>query len=114
VSIGDIIIIINVIIFSFAAYLLSIEIAMYAMLTYLSASKTVDFLVDGIEEYFGVTIISENSLEIQNMIKDEMKRGFTKKRKWQKRRTCKYRFRSSLYSYHTIGIREITIRNRKN
>ena len=77
VSIGDIIIIINVIIFSFAAYLLSIEIAMYAMLTYLSASKTVDFLVDGIEEYFGVTIISENSLEIQNMIKDEMKRGFT-------------------------------------
>ncbi len=77
VGIGDIIIVINVIIFSFAAYLLSIETAMYAMLTYISASKTVDFLVDGIEEYFGVTIISENSAEIQSMIKDVMQRGFT-------------------------------------
>lgn len=77
VGIGDIIIVINVIIFSFAAYLLSIETAMYAMLTYISASKTVDFLVDGIEEYFGVTIISENSTEIQEMIKEVMQRGFT-------------------------------------
>jgi len=77
VSIGDVIMFVNVIIFSFAAYLLSLETAMYAMLTYISASKTVDFLVEGIEEYFGVTIISDNSTEIQNMIKDEMKRGFT-------------------------------------
>jgi hypothetical protein len=29
------------------------------MLTYLSASKTIDFLIHGIEEYTGVTIISE-------------------------------------------------------
>ncbi len=77
VSIGDVIMVINIIIFSFAAYLLSLETAMYAMLTYISASKTVDFLVEGIEEYFGVTIISEYATEIQNMIKDEMKRGFT-------------------------------------
>jgi len=77
VSIGDVIMVINIIIFSFAAYLLSLETAMYAMLTYISASKTVDFLVEGIEEYFGVTIMSEYATEIQNMIKDEMKRGFT-------------------------------------
>lgn len=77
VSIGDVIMVINIIIFSFAAYLLSLETAMYAMLTYISASKTVDFLVEGIEEYFGVTIISEYATEIQNMIKYEMKRGFT-------------------------------------
>jgi uncharacterized membrane-anchored protein YitT (DUF2179 family) len=77
ISIGDVIMFINIIIFSFAAYLLSLETAMYAMLTYISASKTVDFLVEGIEEYFGVTIISDYAIEIQNMIKDEMKRGFT-------------------------------------
>ena len=77
ISIGDVIMIINIIIFSFAAYLLSIETAMYAMLTYIVASKTVDFLIDGIEEYFGVTIISDNYYEIQEMLKNEMKRGFT-------------------------------------
>ncbi|MEZ5026987.1 MAG: YitT family protein [Chitinophagales bacterium] len=76
-SIGDIIILINVIIFSFAAYFLSIETAMYAMLTYISASKTVDFLVDGIEEYFGVTIISDKSEEMQLMIRNKMERGYT-------------------------------------
>ncbi|MBK9328024.1 MAG: YitT family protein [Sphingobacteriales bacterium] len=77
VTIGDVILVFNVIIFSFAAYFLSIETAMYAMLTYLSASKTVDFVVEGIEEYFGVTIISPNSSEIQAMIRNVLKRGYT-------------------------------------
>lgn len=77
ISIGDIILVFNVTIFSVAAYFLSIETAMYSMLTYLSASKTVDFVVEGIEEYFGVTIISPNSSEIQAMIKNVLKRGYT-------------------------------------
>src|SRR5690606_36460133 len=55
-SIGDIILIINVLIFLVAAYVLSVESALYSILTYLSASKTVDFIVQGIEEYTGVTI----------------------------------------------------------
>ncbi len=42
-TIGDIILFINIIIFSTAAYLLSIEIALYSIITYLSASKTLDF-----------------------------------------------------------------------
>src|SRR5262249_610980 len=53
-SVGDIILIFNVVIFSFAAYLLSIETALYSILIYLSASRTVDFLIEGIEEYTGV------------------------------------------------------------
>lgn len=77
ITIGDVILVINVMIFSVAAYFLSIETAMYSMLTYLSASKTVDFVVEGIEEYFGVTIISPNSVEIQTMIKNVLKRGYT-------------------------------------
>lgn len=76
-SIGDIIIIFNVIIFAFAAYLISIETALYAMLTYLAASKTVDFIVEGIEEYVGLTIISDHTLEIQEMLKDKLNRGYT-------------------------------------
>ena len=77
VSIGDIILIINVIIFSFAAYLLSVETALYAMLTYLSASKTVDFIIEGIEEYTGVTIISNKADEIREMIAYELNSGVT-------------------------------------
>ncbi len=57
-TIGDIIIIINVMIFSAAAYFLTVEIALYSMITYLAASRTLDFIIEGIEEYIGVTIIS--------------------------------------------------------
>ena len=77
VSIGDIIIIINGIIFSFAAYFLTIEIALYSMITYLAASRTLDFVIEGIEEYMGVTIISVHSEKIKKMIINIMGRGVT-------------------------------------
>ncbi len=76
-TMGDVILIINVVIFSLAAKLLSIETALYAMLTYLSASKTVDFIIEGIEEYMGVTIISLKDEKIRQMITQKMGRGFT-------------------------------------
>ncbi len=76
-TIGDIIIIINVIIFSAAAYLLSMEIALYSMITYLSASKTLDFIIEGIEEYTGVTIISSHNNLIREMIINVIGRGVT-------------------------------------
>ena len=76
-TIGDIIIAINVVIFSAAAYYLSVEIALYSMITYLSASKTLDFIIEGIEEYIGVTIISSYSEKIRQMVIDNMGRGVT-------------------------------------
>jgi len=76
-TIGDIIIVINVLIFSAAAYLLGIEIALYSMITYLSASKTLDFISEGIEEYIGVTIVSSHCEEIREMIINKMGRGVT-------------------------------------
>ena len=76
-TIGDVIMIVNVIIFSLAAWLISIEIALYAMLTYLSASKTVDFIIEGIEEYTGVTIISIKADKIRTMIITKLGRGIT-------------------------------------
>lgn len=77
VKIGDVIILINIVIFLAAAYLLSIEAALYSMLTYLAASKTLDFVVDGIEEYTGVTIISSKSEAVRLMVTEEMGRGLT-------------------------------------
>jgi uncharacterized membrane-anchored protein YitT (DUF2179 family) len=76
-TIGDIIIMINIVIFSAAAYFLSIETALYSMITYLAASKTLDFVIEGIDEYTGVTIISVHSEEIRQMIINEMGRGVT-------------------------------------
>lgn len=76
-SVGDIIIIINVLIFSTAAYFLSVEIALYSMITYFAASRTLDFIIEGIEEYVGVTIISLHSDEICKMITQKMGRGVT-------------------------------------
>ncbi|MDR6301310.1 YitT family protein [Mesonia maritima] len=77
VTIGDIIIAINVIIFSTAAWLLSIEAALYSMITYFAASKTLDFVVEGIEEYIAVNIVSVHSEEIRKMIIEKMRRGVT-------------------------------------
>jgi uncharacterized membrane-anchored protein YitT (DUF2179 family) len=76
-SVGDFILIFNIAIFSVAAYLLSIEVALYSILTYLSASKTVDFILEGIEEFTGVTIISSRSRQISDMIQNRLGRGFT-------------------------------------
>lgn len=76
-TVGDFIFIFNIIIFSVAAYLLSLEVALYSILTYLSASKTVDFILEGIEEYTGVSIISTRSQQIIGMIKNKLGRGLT-------------------------------------
>ncbi len=76
-TIGDIIMIINILIFSAAAYLLSMETALYSLITYMGASKTLDFVIEGIDEYTGVTIVSSHSEEIRKMIVETMGRGVT-------------------------------------
>jgi len=76
-KIGDIIIAINILIFSAAAMLLTVEAALYSMITYLVASRTLDFIIEGIEEYTAVTIISSHSDEIREMIINKMGRGVT-------------------------------------
>ena len=76
-SVGDFILLFNVVIFSVAAYLLSMEVALYSILTYLSASKTVDFILEGVEEFTGVTIISARSRQIAEVIQNKLGRGLT-------------------------------------
>jgi len=77
VTIGDIIIMINVAIFGSAAFLLSIETALYSMITYFAASKTLDFIIEGIDEYIGVTIVSPHCKEMRDMIVQTRGRGVT-------------------------------------
>lgn len=76
-TIGDVLLLINIVIFSVGAYVLSIETALYAILTYLAAAKTVDFVVDGVEEYVGVTIISNEHKALRLMLTQKLRRACT-------------------------------------
>lgn len=76
-SIGDVILIMNVVIFGVAALKFGLVTSLYSLLIYFSASKAIDFVVHGIEEHTGVTIVSTHSEEIRQMIIEKMGRGVT-------------------------------------
>ena len=76
-TVSDFIGLFNVVLFSLAMFLIGVETAMYSMLTYLSASKTVDFIINGIEEYIGVIIVSPKAEEIKYVITNKFGRGVT-------------------------------------
>ncbi|HEX7957819.1 MAG TPA: YitT family protein [Pyrinomonadaceae bacterium] len=75
--VGDVILLLNVFIFSAAAFFLGVESALYSILTYFAASKTVDFLLHGIEEHTAVLVVSERSEEIRQAIIRDLTRGVT-------------------------------------
>jgi uncharacterized membrane-anchored protein YitT (DUF2179 family) len=75
--VGDVILVLNIFIFLAAALLLSVESALYSILTYVAASKTIDFLIHGVEEYTAVTIVSQRNDEIRLAIIDDLGRGVT-------------------------------------
>ena len=76
-TVGDFIALFNILLFCSALLLIGIETAMYSVLTYLSASKTVDFIINGIEEYTGIIIVSLKSEEIKHQITRNLGRGVT-------------------------------------
>jgi uncharacterized membrane-anchored protein YitT (DUF2179 family) len=76
-SSSDISLLLNIIIFILGAYLFDIETALYSILTYFSGSKTMEYFVEGFEEYIGVTIVTDKPEEMKNMIVEKMGRGVT-------------------------------------
>lgn len=76
-KVGDVILILNIVIFSAAAFFLGVEAAMYSILTYFAASRTVDFLVHGLEEYTAIIIMSARSEDIRQAIITELNRAVT-------------------------------------
>lgn len=68
---------INIIIFLIAAVKLGLPVALYSILTYFSASKTIGFVVEGLEEYTGVTIISSESEKVKETLVKVLGRGIT-------------------------------------
>lgn len=76
-TISEIILGINIIIFLIAAVELGLETALYSILTYYTASRTISFVIEGLEEYTGVTIISGQSEPIKEKLVMELGRGIT-------------------------------------
>ncbi len=76
-SITEIILGINVIIFSIAAFNFGIETALYSILTYFAATRSIDYVVEGLQAYTGVTIISGKSEAIKYQLVNRLGRGIT-------------------------------------
>jgi uncharacterized membrane-anchored protein YitT (DUF2179 family) len=77
VTVGEAILGLNVVVFSAAAFVLGVEPALYSMLTYFAASKTIDYLLHGIEAYNGVMVFSSRHEPIRQSVLAEMGRGVT-------------------------------------
>jgi uncharacterized membrane-anchored protein YitT (DUF2179 family) len=76
-KVGDVILIFNVVLFGLAMSLLGVEEALYSILTYVAAARTLDFVIHGIEEYTAITIVSRFNGEIAARILTHLGRGVT-------------------------------------
>ena len=76
-KVNDVILLLNVVIFASAAFFLGVESALYSILTYLAASKMIDFILNGIDQYTGITVVSVKSEEIRKVIIEQLGRGVT-------------------------------------
>lgn len=73
----EIIMLINIIIFAVAAIQFGIETAMYSIITYFTASRATNYVVDGIEEFTAMNIISSHDEEVKNFLVNELGKGIT-------------------------------------
>ncbi|AMR33763.1 hypothetical protein A0256_21160 [Mucilaginibacter sp. PAMC 26640] len=77
VRVSDVILILNVFIFITAIFILGVEPGLYSILTYLSASKMIDLILNGLEQYTGITVVSAKGEEIRMAITQSLGRGVT-------------------------------------
>lgn len=76
-TITEIILALNIMIFTVAAIVFDVETALYSVLTYFAATRTIDYVVEGIQAYTGVTIISGKSEAIKYELVNNLGRGIT-------------------------------------
>ena len=77
ISIGKVILIFNIILFSITAFVISKEIAMHSILTYIVTAKVTDLVIEGFEDFIGVTIVSTHYEKIKVAIINELGAGMT-------------------------------------
>ncbi|MDE3142791.1 MAG: YitT family protein [Bacteroidota bacterium] len=76
-TITEIILGINILIFSIAAFKFGIETSLYSILTYFAVTRSIDYVVEGIQAYTGITIISGKSEMIKYQLVNTLGRGIT-------------------------------------
>lgn len=76
-SVGEIIMFFNIMIFTVAGFVFTWEQAMYSALAYFIAYKTIDIVIQGLDESKSVYIISDFADEVGNAIMDRLGRGVT-------------------------------------
>jgi uncharacterized membrane-anchored protein YitT (DUF2179 family) len=77
VSIGKIILLFNIVLFGITAFVVSVEVALYSILTYIIAAKVTDTVIEGFEDFIGVTIVSKKHRIIKKAILEELGVGLT-------------------------------------
>lgn len=77
ISIGQIILVFNIILFSITALVLSVEVALYSILTYIVTAKVTDLVIEGFEDFIGVTIVSKKFEKVEIAIMEELGTGMT-------------------------------------
>lgn len=75
--IGDVILVFNVVLFLLAIAVIGVEPSLYSILTYVSATRVLDFVLYGLDEYMSVTIISSHGTAVREQILDQLQRGVT-------------------------------------
>jgi uncharacterized membrane-anchored protein YitT (DUF2179 family) len=76
-NVGEVVLLFNVFLFVVAMSVLGVEKALYSILTYLAAARTLNFVIYGIEEYTAITIISPEHALIRERIIGQLDRGVT-------------------------------------
>jgi uncharacterized membrane-anchored protein YitT (DUF2179 family) len=64
-KVGDVILLFNVVLFLVAMSTLGVNEGLYSILTYIAATKTLDFVLYGIDEYTAITIVSTEHAAIR-------------------------------------------------
>ena len=77
ISIGKVILVFNIILFTITAFVISTEVAMYSILTYIVTAKVTDLVIEGFEDFIGVTIVSKDYQKIKVAIISELGAGMT-------------------------------------
>lgn len=77
ISIGKVIMFFNTILFIITSLLISLEVAMYSILTFVVTANVVDFYIKGFEDFIGLMVVSKHSGEIKEVLHHELGMGIT-------------------------------------
>ncbi|RNC85033.1 MAG: YitT family protein [Winogradskyella sp.] len=77
ISIGQIILVFNIILFSVTAFVLTVEVALYSILTYIVTAKVTDLIIEGFEDFIGITIVSKKYEAVEAAIMQHLGTGMT-------------------------------------